>query len=234
MPILALLATFALFAVIYILRERSTVHPVLDLSLLRNRLFAASAISAYISYTAMFIVMFLMPFYMAGVLGYSPERMGLTLIAVPITVAVIAPFSGSLSDRFGSRVIGTIGLTVMSLGLFMISRLSSDPLHIKIIMALSVLGLGSGLFQAPNNSAIMSAVPRGMLGVASGMLAMMRNLGMITGVTVSGAVYASRLILYSGSLQKSAASTHAFRDAFTLGAIICILGMLASSVKGSG
>lgn len=230
--IIGLFAGFAVSGIGFVMRERAFPHPVIDLGLFRNRLFAAASVSAFINYVANFAVMFLMPFYLTAVLRYAPERMGLTLTAVPITVAIVAPLSGALSDKIGSRILGSIGLGIASIGLLLIGGLGASPAHLHVICALAVVGFGTAVFQSPNSSAIMGCVPPTMLGVASGTLATMRNLGMITGVALTSAVYSSRLNSYSLTFSTRMATVHAFRDAFIIAAAICALGILTSAARG--
>ena len=227
-----LFLSFLLFGLLFLWRERMAVHPILDLALFRNRTFAAASASAFIVFVATFSVAFLTPFYLSQILGYTPRQMGFTLAAVPLTVAVIAPISGSLSDRIGSRVLSSIGLAVASIGLLLISRLGSDPTSSAVILSLVVVGLGSAIFQSPNNSSIMGSVPSSMLGVAAGMAATMRNLGMVTGLAVSGAVYMSRRLSCIAELGPMQASVHAFRDAFIVAAAVCAIGVITSAVRG--
>lgn len=231
--ILALFSIFVIFCSLFILREHATSHPMLDLALFRNRLFAAASVSAFISYVATFAVTFLMPFYLLQVLGYDVRQVGLILTAVPLSLAIIAPLSGSLSDKIGSRALGSIGLAVASFGLLLISRLGSHPSFSQVVISLTIVGMGSAIFQAPNSSAIMGSVPSDRLGVAAGMIATMRNLGMITGIAVAGAVYMSRRIGYVPQIGSMTASVHAFRDAFIVASAICTIGVLTSAVRGS-
>lgn len=230
----SLLGMAVLAGVLFLLREMTAPHPVVDLSLFRNRLFAFANASALINYAATFSLTFLMPFYLSGVLRYPPGRMGLILTAVPITLAVVAPISGSLSDRIGSRVLASLGLLLTGIGLFMLSRLGADPPLPFLLGSLITVGFGSAVFQSPNSSAIMGSVPRTMLGVAAGMLATMRNLGMVTGVAVSGAVYTSRLMHYRQALGATQASVEAFEDAFLVAAVISAAGVITAAVRGSG
>lgn len=228
-----LLGGFTAFGALLVARELRTAHPVLEPALFRNRLFAASSASAFIAFAAMFSVTFLMPFYLSQVLGYGPRQMGLVLTAVPLTVALVAPMSGSLSDRIGSRALSSAGLTISSVGLLLMSRLGAETGALQVIASLIVVGLGSAIFQSPNSSALIGSVPADARGVAAGMLATMRNLGMVTGVAVSGAVYASRSIHYAARLGGAEASPHAFRDAFLVAAAICALGILTSAIRGN-
>ncbi len=231
--IISLLVGWVVFGIAFIRREQSIEQPILDLTLLKNRLFAAASASAYINYIANFAVVFMMPFYMSGVLRYAPQKMGMTLTAVPITVALVAPLSGSLSDKIGSRVLGSVGLGIVTIGLLLCSRLGAHPTHLQVLTALAVMGFGTAVFQSPNSSALMGSVPVSRLGVASGMLATMRNLGMISGIALTSAVYASRLHYYSHLLSAPDAAVRAFHDAFVVAAVVCALGIIASVSRGS-
>jgi MFS family permease len=181
----------------------------------------------------MFSVTFLMPFYLSEVLGYGSQKIGMTLVAVPLAVAVIAPFSGSLSDKIGSRIPASLGLAVSAVGLLLIGHLGMNPGQAHIIGALLVVGIGSAVFQTPNSSAIMGAVPQERRGVAAGVLATMRNLGMVIGISVSGAVYTSYKAYYIAQLGVLAGSVHAFRNAFLVAAVICAVGVITAAARGS-
>lgn len=230
--IIALFSAFIICGTAFVIRELRTSTPLLDLRLFGNRLFTFSSISALLAYIAMFCISYLMPFYLSQVLKYPPEIMGLVMITIPLTVAFIAPFSGALSDRIGSSGLGAVGMAVMSVGLMLVSRLGSSPERLMVVVSLIVVGCGSGIFQSPNNSSIMGSVPAGFLGIAAGMLATMRNLGMVIGITLSGAIYMSRHHLYTDSLPPVAVDVHAFRDAFIIGALIAAIGIVTSAIKG--
>jgi MFS family permease len=104
-----------------------------------------------------------------------------------------APIAGSLSDRIGTRPITVLGLFVLVVGYYLVSTLSAQTTSLGYILRFMPIGIGMGIFQSPNNSAIMGAAPRARLGVASGLLAITRTVGQITGIAVLGAVWASRV-----------------------------------------
>jgi MFS family permease len=110
---------------------------------------------------------------------------------------VTAPISGSLSDRFGTRPITVIGLAVLLVGFFAVSTLGENTTALGYMVRFLPIGVGVGMFQSPNNSAIMGSAPRERLGIASGMLAVTRTLGQTTGIAVLGALWASRVISYA-------------------------------------
>jgi MFS family permease len=161
-------------------------------------------------------------------------------------MAVAAPVSGRLSDRYGSRGLATAGLAILMLGLFMLSRVTTaNQDYAPIIGTLAVLGLGIGMFQSPNNSFIFGSVPREYYGVASGFIATMRTAGSSLGITLWGTIVTSRLASggFKGSLDAAVANPATagkvmpiFLDGLHLaiyGAMAVVLvGILVSALRG--
>jgi MFS family permease len=109
-------------------------------------------------------------------------------------LGIMAPIAGSLSDRYGSRRITLIGLGAMLVGYIAITSLATSTTALGYIVRMLPIGLGMGIFQSPNNSAIMGAVPRERLGIASGLLSMTRTLGQTVGIAMMGAIWAGRVL----------------------------------------
>lgn len=172
-----------------VVTELRTRHPLIDLRLFRNSTFLLGNITGMLSYFVLFAVMFLMPFYLEKVLGYSSELTGSLLTPVPLAMAIVAPFSGHISDKYGSRLMTTIGMLVSALACVDLLFLNEATHMTLLIAGLVLLGVGMGLFTPPNNSAIMGSAPKDKLGVAGGVLNMMRSLGLIFGVDISGAIF---------------------------------------------
>lgn len=177
--------------VIFILLERKTQDPLLQLSLFRNRLFSLSIFCAFISFVSISCSMIIQPFYLQNVLKYSPAVTGLIMVVYPLVMSVIAPISGHLSDKIGSEFLTFIGLVASSFGLFLMSTLNEHSNIPVMIIFIVIMSLGNALFQSPNTSLIMANAPRHMLGISGSVNALIRNLGMISGTTLS------ILILYS-------------------------------------
>ncbi len=226
--IILLFILSVVFFIIFILVENRARHPMMELRHFRNRPFAAANISALISFIAMYNVILLMPFFLQDELGYSPEGVGIVFLAVPLVMSVVAPLSGWLSDRTNSYVLSSIGVGISSVSILWLGFLSSSSGSIDVVLRLALLGLGMGLFQAPNNSIIMGSLPKEQLGIAAGTLGTMRNTGMVLGVAVSGAVFSSRYDYYGGV---STSFLPAFKDTYTVSAIICGIAMVTSLVR---
>ena len=151
---------------------------------------------------------------------------GLLLTAQPIVMAIAAPISGSLSDRFGSRWPGIIGMTVLAGGLFFLSTIGPDTPLWLIALGLAVVGSGTGTFISPNTSALMGAAPKARQGTASGVMATARNFGMVLGIGMSGAIFTTQL-----AQNTPTALFHGINLGFLAGACVAVLGILMSAVK---
>lgn len=172
--------------------ELRIASPTLDLRLFRERAFAAPVVSAFLCYTGISAT-FLLPFALIQGRGLSPAETGLILTCQTIVMAVTASISGSLSDRIGARTPAIAGMVLMSLGLLVLSRIDA-ALPIGLVVAAQILmGFGIGLFTSPISSAILGAVPAERRGVANGVLGTARTLGMVLGVGIAGAVYATTI-----------------------------------------
>jgi EmrB/QacA subfamily drug resistance transporter len=218
-------ALFALFAVVE-LRSRS---PMLDLGLFRSRAFSAPVASAVMNYAGTSATFFMLPFYLIQGRGLSLAQTGLLLTVQPIVMAVTAAFSGPLSDRIGTRPPATIGMAVLAVGLFVLSRLGESAPFAYVAAALAVVGLGVGLFTTPNNSAMMGAVPTRRQGVASGILATARTLGNLLGLGVSGAIFST--VLTGSGLAGPAAVVQAVSVSLLAASIIALLGAVTSASR---
>jgi MFS family permease len=162
---------------------------------------------------------------------------------VPITIAVIAPISGTLADRFGTRWLAAGGLTIACLGLVFISQLNAQSSIWDIVWRLVFTGVGQAIFQSPNNSALMGAAPREQQGVAAGSLATGRVFGQSLSVALSGAIFAGLGGATAGLALVTRQSTTpisvlqqtfvaSFHVTFVVCACIAAVGIFASLVRG--
>jgi EmrB/QacA subfamily drug resistance transporter len=190
---LALLAFAAVVLAAFVAVERRRPHPMLDLALFRDRVFTGSTFSATMSYVASYAIVFLLPFYLVQGRGLSPQHAGLVLMAQPVVMMLAAPVAGTLSDRIGSRGLIVGGLAILTGGLLLLARMGDATALWKVAAALCVCGLGFGAFVAPNNSRLLGAAPPNRRGIASGVLAAARNVGMVLGVGLAGAIYTTVL-----------------------------------------
>jgi EmrB/QacA subfamily drug resistance transporter len=220
--------------------ERRVTSPMLDLSLFGRPVFTSAALSAIGNYVALYSVLFLLPFYLLQGRGLDPAQAGLLLTAQPLVMAVAAPVSGTLSDRIGSRLPATLGMLILAGGLFLLSQIGAQTPLPMVAAGLAVCGLGTGIFVSPNNSALMGAAPRQRQGIAAGTLATARNVGMVLGIGLSGAIltsfWAGAAIATSAALADPSPSGlfQAMHIGFLVAAAIALAAGVASATRGQG
>jgi EmrB/QacA subfamily drug resistance transporter len=197
-PVVAMFSVFVLLLAGFLAVEMRTRQPMIDLQLFRNPLFSINLITGFLAFISSAGTILLMPYYLEGVRNYSPLTAGLLLAVVPAAVALVAPWAGSLSDRFGTRPLAAIGLGMLVVGYATASTLRIDTGPLGYILRFIPVGLGIGCFQSPNNSAVMGAVPRERLGVASGLLSLTRTLGQTVGIALMGALWTAHVTVLSG------------------------------------
>jgi len=230
LSIAGLLALAILLLFLFLVIESRTENPMLDLRLFRHRLFAAASASAILNYVCVYSIVFLLPFYLLRGRGLPPSRAGLLLSTQPLIMAVAAPLSGMLSDRIGSRLPTTIGMGILAVGLFSLSRLGPLSPLTDVILALSITGLGTGIFISPNSSALMGAAPVDQRGVAAGILATARLVGMVLGVGLAGAILTT-VLARAETLRRSLALFDGVRAGFVVASSVAVLGVLVSAIR---
>jgi len=196
--IILLFSIWVISFLIFLQVERRVKHPMIDLQLFANRLFSLNLLTGFFSFVATAGVVLLMPFYLQNVLGYDPHQVGLLLAVVPVSAGIVSPLAGILSDRVGSRPIATLGLLILLIGFYGLTTLTEQTSALGYILRFIPVGLGLGIFQSPNNSAIMGAAPKERLGTVSGLLSITRTLGQTSGIATLGAFWAARVAYYTG------------------------------------
>ncbi|MCZ7541107.1 MAG: MFS transporter [Anaerolineae bacterium] len=235
-PILALLISAALGFAVFLAVEKHLAQPMVDLRLFRDPLFSISLLTGFLVFMVI-AGMFVLPFYLEWVKGYDPGRVGLFLTVMPVALGLSAPIAGSLSDRYGSRGISLVGLVIVVGACLGIATLQENTSAMGYILRLLPLGLGVGIFQSPNNSAIMGAAPRERLGVASGLLSLSRAFGQVTGLPLIGAVFASRVYAVTSldhgvdaSDAPAWAIVEGVQAAFLAGAALVMIGVVLAAL----
>jgi len=227
----------AISFIAFIIVEKKIKNPLLELKIFENKLFSLSIFCGFISFVSLFCSIIIQPFYLQDVLKYSPSFTGVILIISPLVLSVVAPLSGHLSDKIGSEILTFIGLVVTSLGLLLMSTLNEQSSLISMVFFIAVLSIGNGLFQSPNNSLIMSTVPRDKLGIAGSINGLIRNLGMVCGIALSTS------LLYNGISHKvgyhvtnyivgrNDAFIYGMRIVYITAACICIVGAILTFLR---
>jgi EmrB/QacA subfamily drug resistance transporter len=242
-PILAMLIVGIVALVLFIIRERSVSYPMLDLHLFDNRLYAFSVSAATLQSLAIFAVNFLLIFYLQGVRGYSPLTAAFLILPLSVLTSIVGPLSGRLADKIGGAIPATVGLVLQGAALVLLALLSPTTPYWILALALSLMGIGGGLFWSPNTSTTMGAAPRNRLGVASATLNTMRNVGMVFSFAVALAVAADSMPpavvnqVFLGTVAHlsfaiASAFTGAMSHAFFASIVIIAIAFAFSAVRG--
>ena len=173
--------------------ENRVEFPMLDLRLLKTRVLAFAFASNFLNGVARGAVTFLLIFYFQGVKGIDPMMAGILLSPFALAMMIVSPFSGWLSDKYGVRVLSSVGLLISAVGLAGLMVIKADTPTIELILWMSIMGLGSGMFFAPNTSAIMGLVPADKRGIAAGLRTMLTNAGMVLSIAICMAIISSSI-----------------------------------------
>ncbi len=186
------LAIAGVFGFLLVRRQLGRPAPMLPVDLLRIPIFALSICTSIASFMAQMLALVALPFLLQHELGHDAVATGLFLTPWPIAIAIASPIAGRLADRYPAGLLGGIGLFIFALGLLALGSMPEKPYWLDIVWRMALCGLGFGIFQSPNNRAMLSSAPKSRSGGASGMLGTARLLGQTTGAAIVALLF-SRL-----------------------------------------
>lgn len=230
--ILILLLSVSLFTV-FLRFEYTQRYPLLDVRLFfTNRIFTFSSITSLILYTATFANVVLVSFYLQYLKSYSATEAGFMMMIQPVTMALIAPFSGSLSDRIEPGILASVGIVITIIGLTLLALLETASSSIYIASALFFIGIGFSLFSSPNANAIMGSVEKKNYGIATAVVSTMRIFGQLTSMVLVSVFFS----IYIGSNEivpdKYPQLEQLIQVTYTVATLICIPGLFFSLARG--
>jgi len=232
----AVLAGLLLLAV-FIAVERRQSQPMLDLSIFKNTLFTVSIFCAFLVFVSLSSINILQPFYLQDARGLGSLTAGLVMMIYPVVMAVAAPLSGHLSDKIGQKTPTLIGLCLSTIGYVGAAFMTVRTSLVLTGFVYGFLGLGNALFQSPNTSLIMSAVPKNKLGVAGSVNALARNMGFIFGVLLATTVlFASMSARYGQPVRDYVRGQpelfiYGMRVTYLVIAGVCFVGVLITALR---
>ncbi|WP_229316890.1 MFS transporter [Larkinella sp. C7] len=234
--VVTLLSIGTVLLVLFLLWEMRVREPMLQLSLFRIRPYTAAILAAFCGFLASGGNLFVIPFFLQQLLGLPPERAGLILLAGPLTLSLVAPLGGYLSSRISTRWLSSFGLLITAGGYIAFSFLAVDWTWQDVIWRSSLVSLGFGLFQSPNSSSALNAAPVAQRGIASSMIAFMRNLGFVVGIAIAAAVwYSTRnrwALANDASPESTAAQLLGMHYAYLTMSGLVLTGALISFTRG--
>ena len=225
-PLLGVVALAGIAA--FVFAERRAERPVLQLSLLRNRVLAPALIVAMLAMVSTFVNWFLLPFFVVESLGTSASVWGLLLMLMTVATTLASPLGGWLSDRWRPAYTITGGLTVATAAMMSLSVLDAGSSVVQVAVGLIGVGVATGLFQSANANLIMGSMPADRLGMGGGILGLSRGLGTVFSVAIMGAIFSARVGYRETSLPEEQAFILAFQDTYR---IAVALGLAAIAVS---
>lgn len=221
-----LLSLIALF--LFVIREKRIELPLMSLKLFENRTFSMANIICLLSYLVQQLITYLVPFYLIDILLLPSDKSGLIMLASPIMMMIMSPVGGSMTDKYGIRLPSGIGLICICLSCLLMSFLKNSSSYIVVIVTLLAMGAGNGLSVSSINTAILNSAPRDKAGVASGMLATMRNLGQTLGIALGSVMLTYRQMVYNKNINLGVNDIYllAQRDTYYFGILILIAALI--------
>ncbi len=222
---LALLAAATLGAGLFLLAEKRASSPLVRLAMFRDPSLSASlAMSALVS-TVMMATLVVGPFYLSDALGLDAATVGLVLSTGPLVAALSGMPAGRLADRFGAPRMAIAGLVVMAAGAGALGMLPATLGVAGYAIPIMIITASYALFQAANNTAVMTGVSADRRGVVSGLLNLSRNLGLVSGASAMGAAYAAFAGSHAATMSLAAASAAGMRASFAIAACLIVLAL---------
>jgi EmrB/QacA subfamily drug resistance transporter len=238
-----LLVLGPLLLIVFSLIERHVAQPMLDFNLFRIRVFWAGNISLLLNALARGSTLFIMTWYFQAVLHDSPAVAGAKLLPMIVTMMVLGPIAGRLSDRIGSRWLSTVGIACTLVAQLWMMTFSLGVAYAQLAVALAVLGTGNALFNAPNTSAVMGCVPPNRRGIAAGTRTLLMNSGqtlaIASAMVILSTVMSYQVLagLFTGGASAAAVDGQVFmqglHNVFLFGASISVLALVCSSLRGN-
>lgn len=242
-PVIGLIAVSIALLWWFVRIENKTEEPMLDLRLLKTRVLAFAYASNLLNGVARGAVTFLLIFFFQGIKGIDPIVAGMLLAPMAISMMIISPISGYLSDKYGARILSSVGLLVSAVGLLGMMFITSTTSVAELVIWMLIMGIGSGMFFSPNTSAIMGMVPANKRGVAAGVRTMATNAGNVLSIAISMAIISSSIspdamqALFIGTQVGSEGIAigqfvSGLRMAFTISFIFSIIAAVISYLRG--
>jgi EmrB/QacA subfamily drug resistance transporter len=222
---------------LFVLIEARVASPMLDLTIFRNRLFAAASAAAFINGLARFALLFVFVFYFQGVIGDDPITAGIKLAPLAIGMLISSPLAGIWADRRGGRLLASAGMLLSAAALAGMTTLVESSAYWESCLWLFLVGVGSGMFNSPNTAAMMGTVPANRRGIAAGARTMLQNTGAVISIAFVLAVVTSSvpkdvlLSIFSGVTDHL---SQAKLDPFVANMHTALWVLAATSLVGAG
>ena len=233
--VLFILSTIAL--IMFVLREKNIENPLIDLNIFNSKAFSLGLLCAILVFSSNLFMNTLIPFYLENTLKLSTLLSGIILMCIPITMVVVAPISGTLSDKIGSEGLTFVGLSIVCISQLLLIFIGLKTNLYFLVFICLLTGTGVGLFQSPNNSIIMSSVSPNYLGIAGSINSLARNLGMVIGLSLSTTILYSAMSSHAGYKVTSYIYgndnlfLYGMHIAFLVSFILCLIALIITAYR---
>lgn len=228
-------AVFIFASIAFLLRESGCKNPLLDLSLFRIKKFTLPILSMALSYVVIFMVNVLGPFYLQGVMNYTPSQVGLFFMLPPLVMMFAAPLSGWLYDKYHWKYASAIGLLVMALSFFLQGYSFAAASFVLILAAFALRGVGDGIFQSINSAEVMNALPLEKVAIASSVSSTVGNLGNALGAMTAGIllVFSLNSAGYAGPVFSAGPTllANSIGGIMVVAGALCLVAMATSALR---
>jgi EmrB/QacA subfamily drug resistance transporter len=197
-PVLALFVLAGAGILAFLVWQRLATSPLIDLRLFANTQLAGGLGACVLAFTVLGGMTFILPFFLQLVGGFQAAQVGLLLGISPVVGGITAPLAGHLADRIGARWVTALGACSVALGCFLLATLDENVSALSFAARVVFVGLGTGMFNAANNASVLNSVKRENLGMASGLLSLMRTLGQSTGVPLAATIFGLLALGHAG------------------------------------
>jgi len=209
----------------FLYAESHAAQPMINLAMFGNWTFSAGNIAKVFAYLPFSAHSFLLPFYLEQAMGFTPATVGLSLTPMPVGMIATSLLAGPLSDRIGTRKLAPAGCAVQLVAAVLLTQVRPEGGIGLLVAAQLLAGLGMGAFIAPNDSSILSVTPRDRIGVTNGIMAISRQLGILSGYSVAGGLLAARLAVNGGQFVPS------FHQVYVVVSAIALLSIYFSAAR---
>ncbi|GBG56642.1 MFS transporter [Sporomusaceae bacterium FL31] len=192
--------TLAMAGFIYI--ESHIKHPLVDLNLFKDSTFTVSNVVGFLSFMALYGGLFLLPFFMRNILGYTPIRSGMSLFPLVGSMILMAPLGGKIADKSGAKIPATVGMVILTMVLYSFHTITDQTAYFPIAIRLVFMGIGLALTMSPVSNGALATLPKDKIGVGSGVFNLFKNIGGSVGIAIMGTLLDSRQIFHHNRLSE--------------------------------
>ncbi len=219
--------------VLFVKFESRKETALIGFDIFKNRQFTSSILAMLTAFSSVSGIMLLIPFYLERVKHLEPKQVAFYLMLIPVTMFIFSPLAGKLSDKIGFRFLSTLGVLILSSGLYLMSRIGMNSSTAFVATGLGIIGTGFGVFSTPNSSALMGSVTKGQRAITSGILSTTRNMGISIGVAISTALFAYFNQKYSMLGSEAESFVASFHNVIVISTVLSLLGLPFCLVRGN-